>query len=131
MNGIENRDMNDEYYKPYKSLLGSYAAWIYSSGTLSPIEYGGLLPAVYFNNGVLPHYPVLDVSQRRCMTPIVLKNAETTDPSLDLTRSNTLTRGNGSIQLPTRCGSDMDKFINNRIPRPDSLSPDDARVPQF
>jgi hypothetical protein len=65
------------------------------------------------------------------MTPIVLKNAETTDPSLDLTRSNTLIRGNGSIQLPTRCGSDMDKFINNRIPRPDSLSPDDARVPQF
>ena len=113
----------DNYYEKFINYLGAWFMTRYSRGDLS-IYYPttGNKPAVYFPslggtpiNDVLYHYPVLDVSKRACLPPLVTSQISTAN-----TRPAALSRQgiNGKAIVATRCGADMDRFIDALIPRP-------------
>jgi len=101
----------DIYYKKFEAILGKYVFW----------PRGGKRPeriadsAVFFRDGSMMHYPVVDLSMRSCEPSLVVQGVAG-DPVVGR-HHNTLTRGNG-LEIPTRCGKDMDKFIEDRVPRP-------------
>ncbi|WP_394358056.1 RCC1 domain-containing protein [Methylococcus mesophilus] len=57
----------------------------------------------------LPRWPVLDISKLKC-------GKSMTDSGQDRPRFN-------YVGLPVRCGDDLDRFLNDLVPRPDSVAP--------
>lgn len=100
----------DAFFDKYSSSLGKYVFFIWWHGNSLLFEN-----AVFFRDGALMHYPVVDLSMRSCEPSLVVQGVAG-DPVVDR-HLNTLTRGNG-LEIPTRCGKDMDKFIEDRVPRP-------------
>jgi len=99
---------SDKYYSKYRDLLGGWEFYKYGA---SKVSRG----AKFFDDGTLMHYPVVDLSRRSCEPSLVVQGVAG-DPVVDR-HFNTLIRGNG-LEIPTRCGKDMDKFIEDRVPRP-------------
>lgn len=115
-----NYSENDKYYRKYANFLGG---WTFLKG----VDGWKLLgDGKFFNDGDLRHYPVVDLNSRACEPSLVIAPA---DGDTLVIRHNTLTRGNG-LEIPTRCGKDMDKFIEDRVPRPTNPVIPDAEVRQ-
>lgn len=102
----------DKHYKKYEPLLGQ---WVFS-GAIDAVIYPES-NAKFLVDGVLRHYPVVDLGARAC-EPSMVKEPVKGDPATIRTRS--LTRGADAVEIPTRCGKDMDRFIDDRVPRPEN-----------
>lgn len=103
-------DGGDIYYSKYASLLGGYV-YLELGGWAGKVDEN----AVYFRDGLLMHYPVVDLKSRAC-DAVLVSQGVAEDPVL-ASRGNSIVRGDG-VEIPTRCGKDMDKFIEDRVPRP-------------
>ena len=103
---------DDKFYKKYENELGQ---WIFYKQPLENSWRPGWQDAKFFWDGPLMHYPVVNLAQRTC-EPVLVNQGVAEDPVIPL-RSNMIVRGDG-VEIPTRCGKDMDKFIEDRVPRP-------------
>lgn len=101
---------SDEFYAKYQSALGGWNFWMYGQD----YKLASGTDAKYFVDGILMHYPVVDLNSRPCR-PSIVKLSVAGDPQVD--RQNIIIRGDG-VEIPTRCGEDMDRFIEDRVPRP-------------
>ena len=121
LSGYNDINNNDKFYVKYESSLG---AWSFSYVVGIGPHSGWQLQeetAKFFRDGAMMHYPVVDLNSRSCDPSLVIQGVAGDPP---VARHNTLTRGNG-LEIPTRCGKDMDKFIEDRVPRPtDPVIPD-------
>ena len=116
---------NDAKVWPYKGLLGSWTVWyrMHSAQDGSPIwNYLNTTSEANFwpdkkNQTLIYRMPVLDVSQRTCTDSMVIANKSPRTGNR-IVQGKRADGTSGSIQVPTRCGADMDYAIDQLIQRP-------------
>jgi len=111
--GIGFDALETNAYKPYKKWLGGYFTrayrgwdgavsywwhWMWDLGTFKPAAS---------TNGNMYHMPVVNVAERKCKTKMTGGGARESF------------RTAGGVQFPSICGEDMDKLIQQVIPRPE------------
>jgi len=109
-------------YQPYIEFLGNFdVRYKDSGGTANRKDWLGERKQAFFwpgQYGYLYRMPVLDPSQRECLTSIA---------NPDIKR-----RGNKAVDgkpIPTRCGADLDSVVKSMIPMPEVPPMTDIRKP--